>query len=151
MNIIKLALAKTRRTKRVRNLKEALKSIHNKKANRRITKGIDDKSRLVIIAASTQGNTKIATVDYSIKKMLDEWQIKNQIIFCGGGLTACSMREVEKIDQGVVSDSDKYSTHHFLQFKERSRRKRSKEEENNNIQHINFEEACQSINQATKR
>ena len=36
--------------------------------------------------------------------MLDEWGIRNRIIFCGGGLTACAMREEEKPDQKVITE-----------------------------------------------
>ena len=34
--------------------------------------------------------------------MLDRLNINNKIIFCAGGLTACSMREEEKCDQEVM-------------------------------------------------
>ena len=151
MNIIKLAIAKTRRIKRLKNLRGALKSIHNKTQNRRRIKGMDEKNELVIIASSTQGNTKISSVDYSIKKMLDEWQIKNQIIFCGGGLTACSMREVEKPDQKIVSDSDKYNYSCIsCNLRKDLEQQGCQEKNDSNIKYINFAEAYQNAIEIAK-
>ena len=72
------------------------------------TKGLTSINN-VIIASTTQGNEKIAAIDYKIKVMLDEKNIKNELIFCSGGLTACSMREVEKLDQRIHKESNKFN------------------------------------------
>ena len=105
LNIIKYALAKARRIKRIRHIKSSLKAIRKIQ----LTQGIAEKqylqNKLVIIGSTTQGNEKISKIDYKLKLMLDRFQINNKIIFCAGGLSACSMREEEKADQRVILKS----------------------------------------------
>ena len=100
-------LAKTRRRKRIDTIKkslEGLSEIANKK--RLKLEGLASEQN-IIIASTTQGNERIAAIDYKIKCMLDEKNIKNQLIFCSGGLTACSMREVEKVDLRIHKEANK--------------------------------------------
>ena len=97
VNIIKYALAKARRIKRTRKINSSLKKIKKKKiieCSNLIHYGQD---KLVIIASTTQGNERISKIDYKLKLMLDRLNINNKIIFCAGGLTACSMRRREMI------------------------------------------------------
>ena len=107
MNLLKYLLAKARRRKRIDTIKkslEGLSEIANKK--RLKLEGLASEQN-IIIASTTQGNERIAAIDYKIKCMLDEKNIKNQLIFCSGGLTACSMREVEKVDLRIHKEANK--------------------------------------------
>ena len=98
IKVVKLLTAAARRAKRVRKIRHKIRRILQAKNSIDKIIPLPLENEFVLIASSTFGNEKISEIDLKIKRMLDEHGIKNTLFYCGGGLTACSMREEEKID-----------------------------------------------------
>ena len=142
LNILKLVLAKARKTKRVKNIKSSLNNKSTKESKKAKQERSNKYDEFVIIGSSMQGNERIATIDYRIKYMLDEWKIKNQIIFCGGGLSACSMREEEKIDQRVTTREGEINYSCIsCNLREELQDADTSSSESTNIEHINYRDS----------
>ena len=105
--MLKYLLAKARRKKRIDTIKASLIGLFGDQIDKNLRHDEFANEEDIIIASSTQGNERIASIDYKIKSMLDEKNIKNKLVFCSGGLTACSMREIEKIDQKIHREVNK--------------------------------------------
>ena len=80
LNIIKYALAKARRIKRIRHIKSSLKAIRKIQLTQSIAEKQYLQNKLVIVGSTTQGNEKISKIDYKLKLMLDRFHINNKII-----------------------------------------------------------------------
>ena len=76
MDLFKIVLAKARKMKRVRNMRNAIKSIGAGKIDKIKSNESILNNELVIIGSSMQGNERISRIDYMIKQMLDEWGIR---------------------------------------------------------------------------
>ena len=139
MDLFKIILAKARKVKRVRNMRNDIKSIGAGEIDKIKSNESILNNNLVIIGSSMQGNERISRIDYMIKQMLDEWGIRNRIIFCGGGLTACAMREEEKPDQKVITEYDDINyTCISCNFKKELEIKGTKWEGNDGVQHLDY-------------